>query len=205
MSFKPAGGHRANLSAFSSSYEALLEFGLRVGRVDVVFFLGDRHVFREAGSSGGTATESGASDRSAAKECCAGRVGVFSLSESIRVLVSPRAFSSTTGLWDRLCSCGWSIRIPAQILLCGICARTRGQDGRTAAVAPRTGRVWQDILPAIFWLLCFYKKEPVSRSALIKLLFGECARVAIDATFGFPLGMAESLDGRQACYFDSQD
>ena len=53
-------------------------------------------------------------------------------------------------------------------------------------------------------VLRFYKKEPVSRSALIKLLFGECARVAIDATFGFPLGMAESLDGRQACYFGSQ-
>ena len=36
------------------------------------------------------------------------------------------------------------------------------------------------------------------------MLFAECALFAVDGTFGVPLGMAEFLDGQQACYFDSQ-
>jgi len=56
----------------------------------------------------------------------------------------------------------------------------------------------------VFWLPCFYKKEPESQSALIELLAAGCAIVAVGGMVGIPLGQMGILDGWQAYYFGSQ-
>ena len=50
----------------------------------------------------------------------------------------------------------------------------------------------------VFWLPCFYKKEPESQSALIELLFAGCAIVCAGGLFGIPNGQMSWIDGWQA-------